>query len=682
MKLLKLTCLVALNLALALCASAQEDAANSRWHINDQGGITLDDFIDNAQPAYSDHIEASGEQVSTVLRYQVTDQGSFQASRSVVWPLLRTIPNNTHASLTVRFNEDVAGKATVNGVSLVGGVTESITLDGFLTVRSRFNLPENVTVERTQRLFPSTTGPFICERISYQNLSEEPITLQVPEYRKVTETDATKGVNGSYTLVEKLANSGEFRLEPNQSLTCDYTIQGFSVGKEESEIEPNCELEEAARAQFIANVWNALVLETPEPILNRAFAFAKIRASESIYRTAGGLMHGPGGESYYAAIWANDQAEYVNPFFPFLGYANGVDSAYNSFLHFARFMNDEYKPIPSSIIAEGIDIWNGAGDRGDAAMIAYGASRYALERADVEQARELWTLIAWCLEYCQRKLNAQGVVESDCDELERRFPAGNANLCTSCLYYDALLSAAYLAEELELSEQVAADYRARATALEDAIENYFGATVDQYDTYQYYEGCDKLRSWICMPLVVGIKRRAANTIDALFSDKLWTKNGLLTQEGSETFWDRSTLYTLRGVIAVGATEQGLNYLRHYSKERLLGGHVPYPIEAWPEGSQRHLSAESGLYCRVYTEGLFGIRPTGFHSFDITPRLPKEWNTMALKSIRAFGSDFDLTVTRLALNRLAVTVTQRGGVAYTYVFNDGDTVRVTVDALSK
>ena len=27
--------------------------------------------------------------------------------------------------------------------------------------------------------------------------------------------------------------------------------------------------------------------------------------------------------SYYAAIWANDQAEYANPFFPFLGDADG-----------------------------------------------------------------------------------------------------------------------------------------------------------------------------------------------------------------------------------------------------------------------------------------------------------------------------------------------------------------------
>ena len=37
-----------------------------------------------------------------------------------------------------------------------------------------------------------------------------------------------------------------------------------------------------------------------------------------------------------------------------------------------------------------------------------------------------------------------------------------------------------------------------------------------------------------------------------------------------------------------------------------GEHVPYPVEAWPEGNQRHLSAESALYCRIFTEGLFGL----------------------------------------------------------------------------
>ena len=55
-------------------------------------------------------------------------------------------------------------------------------------------------------------------------------------------------------------------------------------------------------------------------------------------------------------------------------------------------MNPEYKPLPSSIIAEGIDVWAGAGDRGDAAMVAYGASRYALSKGDKAEAEKLWPL--------------------------------------------------------------------------------------------------------------------------------------------------------------------------------------------------------------------------------------------------------------------------------------------------
>ena len=70
--------------------------------------------------------------------------------------------------------------------------------------------------------------------------------------------------------------------------------------------------------------------------------------------------------------------------------------------------------------------------------------------------------------------------------------------------------------------------------------------------------------------------------------------------------------------------------------RLLGDHVPYAVEAWPEGNQRHLSAESALYCRVVTEGIFGFRPTGLNSFTITPQLPASWNEMSLKNIVAFG----------------------------------------------
>ena len=95
-------------------------------------------------------------------------------------------------------------------------------------------------------------------------------------------------------------------------------------------------------------------------------------------------MHGPGGGAYYAAIWANDQAEYADPFFPFLGDTDRERVGHQLLPAVCEVHEPEYKPIPSSIIAEGTSYWNGAGDRGDMAMIAYGAggsrSRTAIAR--------------------------------------------------------------------------------------------------------------------------------------------------------------------------------------------------------------------------------------------------------------------------------------------------------------
>ena len=194
-----------------------------------------------------------------------------------------------------------------------------------------------------------------------------------------------------------------------------------------------------------------------------------------------------------------------------------------------------------------------------------------------------------------------------------------------------------------------------ARELKTSIEKYFVATIDGFDTYRYYDGNDVLRSWICVPLCMGIFDRSKGTIDALFSPQLWTGQGLLTQAGSTTFWDRSTLYGLRGVFAAGATKKGLKYLTDYSNHRLLNDHVPYAVEAWPEGNQRHLSAEIALYCRVITEGVFGFRPTGLSSFSITPQLPHEWNEMSLKNIVAFGGKkIDLLVSRSG-NKLKVDI---------------------------
>lgn len=618
----------------SVCSYAQQ-----RWHLNQDGGISWK--IKSGDKAHSDHIEMSGLKVSTVVRYGVDDDGRFLLNRGMVWPMLRTIPNDTHASLMRKLGWNPLENVLINNAQIKEQV-RSISLDGTVEVESDLSTRQGV-VGLTRILFPSTTQPMFCEKYVLENKANKAVTVEINQVKNVITTAAEKGVNGSYRIIQALNGATYTSLQPGQSVSFYAYTAGYKQG--ESEETPDIERELSKRQAFIQELCGKLVLNTPDPVINTMFAFAKIRGAESIYDTACGLLHGPGGESYYAAIWANDQAEYINPFFPFLGYDKGNQSALNAYLQFARFMNDAYKPLPSSIIAEGTDVWGGAGDRGDAAMIAYGASRYALERGNKEEAEQLWPLIEWCLEYCHRKVNADGVVASDSDELEGRFPAGDANLCTSSLYYDALNSAVYLGKELKKESKLLKRYASEAKSLRANIEKYFGAEVEGFQTYQYYKGNDVLRSWICIPLTVNIFDRKDETVRALFSPRLWTENGLLTQAGSETFWDRSTLYALRGVYACGETEKATEYLKFYSGQRLLGEHVPYAIEAWPEGNQRHLSAESGLYCRIITEGLFGIRPTGFKSFVLTPRLPAEWNQMSLNRIQAFGSVFDVEIKR-------------------------------------
>lgn len=662
-----------------LCAAAVSSGmaatAQNRWTIQPDGKTIRMEVSGQTIP-HDDHVEMSGKFMAVVLYWDIDENGGFGVDRSLVFPMLRTIPNNTHGSLMLRQNLDIVSQLRINNNNFLTFKTRYVELNGAMRVVEEHRQGDyGLEVERV--IFPAMEEPAMCERYVARNTGSVDYALQVPELVQTVVTDPARGVEGAYRIVSHVDGGGVYTVRPGESVTFSLVIEALGKGDEPVSTDAGAML--AEREAFLSAIDSNLVLDTPDDVIDTEFRYAKIRASESIFKTKSGYMHGPGGESYYAAIWANDQAEYVNPFFPFLGYDVGNESALTAYRLFARYMNDEYKPIPSSIIAEGDDVWAGAGDRGDAAMIAYGAARYALTRSDRAEAEELWPLIEWCIEYCKRQINEAGVVKSDRDELEGRFPSGDANLCTSTLYYDALISAAYLGRELGKSPSQVADYRRRAKAMRAAIESHFGATVCGYETYRYYDGNDILRSWICMPLIVGIYDRAEGTIDALFHSDLYTSDGLLTAQGSETFWDRSTLYAFRGGYAAGYPDFMTEQLSFYSNRRLLGDHVPYPIEAWPEGNQRHLSAESGLYCRIITEGMFGIRPTGMRSFDLKPEIPSTWDHADLRHVRAFGSDFDILVKRLSPEKLQVTVVQNGddGKRYEqrYTIKQGRTIAV-------
>lgn len=625
------------------CDTGKEGSINPRHTLGDSYEVVWDVALDRAKPHY-DHIEMTGFEVSTIISYGVTKKGRLRIHRHVIFPTLRMYPNDTRGALSHTFSNNPFSSFTLNGEPLGYEYPQTITIDGYVKIESI--TASGVSVVRS--IYPSTDKRAILEEITFQNTSTRDIQIEAPskEYKELTKK--RESVNGPYEISVEMIRPRDgagIVLSPQQKITFTAVSQAKSL--DESSATPiTPEDEWCKRTNFLSGIDNSLILKTPNETINGMFRMAKRRTSESIIQTKGGLMHAPGGGAYYAALWTNDQCEYVNPLFPLLGYPQGSEQAINCYKQFMRYMKNDYsEPLVSSIVAEGESYWNGAGDRGDGAMFAYGASRFALAYGSFSVAQELWAGIEWSLEYSLRKINEYGVIESDSDELENRFESSNANLFTSCLLYDALISTGYLVQETGFGERDSQWYFTRSLELKNAIEAYFGGVVEGFPTYQYYKGNTVLRSWICMPLVVGIFDRTKGTLDALYSDRLWSKNGLYTEAGTKTFWDRSTLFALRGTFIAGDPDRALHYLESYSTRRLLGEHVPYAVEAYPEGNQAQLAGESALYVRVITEGVFGIRPTGFNSFHITPQLPKSWSTAMLENIHVGNKVVSLNLIR-------------------------------------
>ncbi len=635
----------------------------ARWTLGDGLTTTWPVTKDTRLP-HADFIEQGGLRVGQVVNYRIDSKCALSMKRSVIWPGLRKGKNGLFDGVIHRYDATEAEPIiTVDGEPLGAITVAQVALDGTLTIQGQAAKDLQVT----RCAFPSTTLWTAIDRWTVRNMGTVARKLDVAPLALRHQLDGPYGLNVTEVTCTAPASTV---LAPGKDLTFAVLFSG-RLDKDPVE-KVDIVTEEAARRGYVKAVQQDLRLETPEPELDRAFSFCKLRVAESINATRGGMMLAPGGLAYYAAAWCNDNVEYAGPFFPFLGDHNGNQASLDTYRLFVPYMKPDYEKIPYSIEAEGVKTAHHM-DRGDAAMYAYGCARFCLARGDRKIAEELWTAITWCLEYSHRQATPEGVIKSDSDELEGRLPTGKANLSTSSLYYGGLRSAADLGRALGKDTEASA-YDQQADAMDKAIDKYFGGKVEGFDTYRYYEGNDVLRSWICLPLCMGLKERRDGTIAALFSPRLWTSDGLASQAGDSAFWDRSTLYGLRGVFQAGETATGLRYLSAYNHRRLLGDHVPYPVEAWPEGDQRHLSSESGLYCRIFTEGLFGLLPTGLDRFRCTPHLPDGWPRMALRSVRAFNRTFDVLVERRS-EAQHVTILQAGKPIAEHDLKAGESVEI-------
>jgi len=550
----------------------------------------------------------------------------------------------------------------VNGIPLAFGVPTNVTFNGMLTVE--YPACEGLVALRT--VYPSMKNPVVVEQWQLRNVTNKTLTVEVAVLDRVT--NATERTQ----LAWSSQGPRNVPLKPEAVVMFSSCLRADLKDAPDANAPVDVVLEQAGRFRLIqAAFFGPGRLETPEPLLDLAFTLQKLHVLETPIETCKGVITHNGSLRYSPGIWANDPVEYSSPLFPFFGDAELNQASMNMY----RIWQDYCKsngivPFPGSFEHPALNLCQR--ERGDDAMVLYGLSKFLLFQGDRAATEELWPLIEFAAASVLGHTTTNGIIASKTDEMEGRYPTGKANLSTSALAYGGYCLAASLANDLG-KPAVARDYETRAAALRKAIDLYFGAEVEGFNTYRYYAGNTTLRGWILLPLAMGITERQEATVQALLSDKLWPHRmagaDILAESTRETEWGRETYYALRVLFKAGKTEEALDLTRRVVQAQIFGFRGPYPDE-----DAIDMLCPGSLYPRVFTEGLFGIVPVGLDSFDCTPWLPAAWPKMALRDLRAFGRSWDLVVEREGTLQ-KVTITSDGKTIFTATGPAGKCYRV-------
>ena len=195
-------------MSLGCAAAAAPDG--TRWQIEKDGGIVW-----NVKPGevHRDTIEMSGRKVSAIVTYGVAKDGALTLSRQVVFPTLRTIPNNTHASLIYAFGEDAAPRIFIGGWR-ANEVVKRIHHRGLITVESTLGREGEVALVRT--IFPSTGKPALIEKYAFTNHGTSSVAIEVENTEKTVRTAASRGVRGEYLITSRVQEPGVKTLQPGE----------------------------------------------------------------------------------------------------------------------------------------------------------------------------------------------------------------------------------------------------------------------------------------------------------------------------------------------------------------------------------------------------------------------------------------------------------------------------------
>jgi hypothetical protein len=178
----------------------------NRWILEDDGSIS---WTVKHGEAHSDNIEMSGRFISLIATYGVDDKGKLITEKKLVFPMLRTIPNDTHASLIYTFSSESEPVIKINSRP-ADEDTYRFSIRGILTSLGTLN--KNINIKR--ELFPSTDKPLAIEKYTIENISGKEISVDVEDFEKISRSHAEKSFYGVYEIMAKTSGAGIYTLKP------------------------------------------------------------------------------------------------------------------------------------------------------------------------------------------------------------------------------------------------------------------------------------------------------------------------------------------------------------------------------------------------------------------------------------------------------------------------------------
>lgn len=120
--------------------------------------------VKEGEKPHTDHIEMSGKNISAIITYGTKEKNELVVKKQLVFPMLRTLPNNTYGSFQTTLNDGFLQPLLVNDVA-IKEFPSSFSLNGMLCIKSKTN--SALTIER--KIFPSTQKPALVEMVNLIN---------------------------------------------------------------------------------------------------------------------------------------------------------------------------------------------------------------------------------------------------------------------------------------------------------------------------------------------------------------------------------------------------------------------------------------------------------------------------------------------------------------------------------